>query len=95
MSKQEEYKVYWWIQIYPFGYDRDCELRCVELMGSVFADSYDDALDQVREDGEIIGDDFIGYPEPDYIDSHPDIEIVWTEDMQAEVVMDLTREDHA
>jgi hypothetical protein len=91
MSKQD-YKVFWWIEIYPYGYDRDCELRNIELMGVVTAESEDDAMDQVREDNEIIGDDFIGYPEPDYVDSHPDIEIVWTGDMSAELVLDLTRE---
>jgi len=92
MSKQD-YKVFWWIQIYPYGYEKDSELRNIEFSGVISADNEDDAMDQVREDNDIIGDDFIGYPEPDYIDSHPDIEIVWTEDMSAEPVLDLTKDE--
>jgi len=91
--EKKEYRVYWWIEIYPFGYDRDCELRNIELMGTVFAEDEDDAMDQVREDNEIIGHDFTGYPDQDYIDSHDDIEIVWTGDMSAELVLDLTKQD--
>jgi hypothetical protein len=92
MSKQD-YKVFWWIQIYPYGYEKDSELRNIEFSGVISAENEDDAMDQVREDNEIIGDDFIGYPDEDYIDSHPDIEIVWTGDMSAELVLDLTKQD--
>lgn len=92
MSKQD-YKVFWWIQIYPYGYKKDSELRNIEFSGVISAENEDDAMDQVREDNEIIGDDFIGYPDEDYIDSHPDIEIVWTGDMSAELVLDLTKQD--
>jgi len=92
MSKQD-YKVFWWIQIYPYGYEKDSELRNIEFSGVISAENEDDAMDQVREDNEIIGDDFIGYPDEDYIDSHPDIEIVWTGDMSAEPVLDLTKDE--
>jgi hypothetical protein len=92
MSKQD-YKVFWWIQIFPYGYAKDSELKNIEFSGVISAENEDDAMDQVREDNEIIGDDFIGYPDPDYVDSHPDIEIVWTEDMSAEPVLDLTKDE--
>ena len=36
--EKKEYRVSWWIEIYPFGYDRDCELRNIELMGTVLAE---------------------------------------------------------
>jgi hypothetical protein len=90
MSKQE-FKVYWWIQIFPYGYGKDSELKNIELSWTIEADDEDDAMDLVREDADIIGDDFVGYPDEDYIDSHPDIEIVWTGDMSAELVLDLTK----
>jgi hypothetical protein len=92
MSKQD-YKVFWWIQIFPYGYDKDSELRNIQFSGVVSAESEDDAMEQIREDDEIIGFDFIDYPDGDYIDSHPDIEIVWTEDMSAEPVLDLTKDE--
>ena len=94
MSKQE-YRVYWWIQIFPNGYGKDSNLKNIQLKWTITAESEDDAIDQVRENADIIGDDFIDYPDDDYLDSHPDIEIVWTEDQSAELVLDLTKEEHA
>ena len=91
---EKEYRVYWWVQIFPNGYDKDSELKNLELSWTIKADDEDDAMDQVREDNDIIGDDFIGYPDEDYIDSHPNIEIVWTEDMSAEPVLDLTKDEN-
>ena len=92
--KKDEYKIYWWIQIYPFGYERDSELRCLELNWTIKAKSYEKAIRKVTENYDIIGDDFIGYPDPDFVDSHPDIEIVWTEDIHAHKVLDLTEDEH-
>jgi len=90
MSKTD-YKVFWWIQIFPNGYGQESELRNVEFRGLVSAVDEDDAMDQVREDADIIGTDFIGYPDDEFRDSHPDIEIVWTSDLSAEPVLDLTK----
>jgi len=92
MSKQE-FKVFWEIDIYPDGYDGKSERKTIELSWTITADDEEDAMDQVREDNEIIGVDFIGYPDDDYIDSHPDIEIVWTDEMSTELVIDLTKFD--
>jgi hypothetical protein len=83
---KKNYRVYQWVEIYPDGYDGKCEMKKLEFSAPIKARSFHEAIEIVKFDEEIIGDDFIGYPDDNYLDSHPEIEIVWTDKVSAELV---------